>query len=1177
MPNQLDAFMDALEEEEKKKQQALQEIKVPEAVVQPIPNQTSSKTELYDSTIGKEFSNPNYKPLFQNTGKKSLSELEENPEFAKRATRFLQSINENDNIFEYLRDADYSLSSAAIRAGQTNSWDEQQIDDYVYLKQQFDNAELKGFKERFTAVKDIGIDILGDPFNILAALFAIPTGGTSLATRGALGTAAQAGLKRLSAQQIAKRQLLKKAKTLRDVKQTAKIGALEGAAIEMPHGYFLSDIDVDLGLRDEIDASMIAGRTLLGAGIGGAAGGVAGAVTGLYGNRYLTKEFKYTNETAIDDIAESQTRKEINDNQFLEDSLEHKSKNNLYKILSNTQGKPTTKFLAWAEKSKPLQELLKKFRYDYDSGMFKEGYRGVKEKSYGLAVGERQGKYLYGLAKGLNVLYRVGFRGKIIGEQNDQLFTLLSDKSINLKNIDNLKNQNYSNKFGINFNINDDIISSYKGVKTQIDDAFEEGRSVGLFGTNIKQGMGYLPRLFKYDILNDKRGKFEQLLIKAGHADPLNDIEEITIKTSDGVKVKGIKEDAVGIDQDVFGRDFLKDAEGNLDKAKELKATQIVDDMLEYRWVPFELRSKRKAGSSGSFMQQRRFSNLENNEIQEFIETDVQTILEDYFVNISQAIERTRFFGKSTDNFNSKQIQPVVDDLINKGLSKKQAEDVRKGLLLMHSRVTGIETFSESTLKRSNAARGTADWAKLSQQMAHLPWATLSSVTEPLILLTRVGITDVPFAITQVGKAIVKEGGSVVDRSVKALYRLSGGKTKNVKDLDDEAWGELYKTGLALEQAVQERIEGLAGEGLYGPTAKTMQQAFFKANLLTQWTKAVQLASFTTGKRLIKTNARQLATGKTVLGRKLTEKNKKYLTQQLNDLGIDKTKAVNWYNKSLRNNKFDDSLAKKQDFYREDLTSGANRFTKEIILNPSTAEANRPLWFSTPAAQLLVQFAGYPTVFNNTILRRFANEAYNYPVQTIPKLIPTALLMTAVAHVGNTIRSQGNNYYDYETEEPKPEGEMIGEALRRWGGTGPFDYAYRFTENEDRNAGQLTSALKTFAGPLPQDVIDGISFRKGIPEIAVTNIPGYSILPYETRKDIRKFGRDLTKEPKKEKEDYKSLFSKGGLVYDVPKVGNEPDEIKMRGVNATYNEVAGVILKDEEDRGITKQMEDLLK
>ena len=56
--------------------------------------------------------------------------------------------------------------------------------------------------------------------------------------------------------------------------------AIEGAAIEMPHGYFLSDIDVDLGLRDEIDASMIAGRTLLGAGIGGAASGSGNTLVG---------------------------------------------------------------------------------------------------------------------------------------------------------------------------------------------------------------------------------------------------------------------------------------------------------------------------------------------------------------------------------------------------------------------------------------------------------------------------------------------------------------------------------------------------------------------------------------------------------------------------------------------------------------------------------------------------------------------------------------------------------------------------------------------------------------------------------------------------------------------------------------------------------------------------------
>ena len=51
-----------------------------------------------------------------------------------------------------------------------------------------------------------------------------------------------------------------------------------------------------------------------------------------------------------------------------------------------------------------------------------------------------------------------------------------------------------------------------------------------------------------------------------------------------------------------------------------------------------------------------------------------------------------------------------------------------------HARVTGIETDAGS-LKKEGWARSMADWGKLSQQMAHLPVATLSSVTEPLLLL----------------------------------------------------------------------------------------------------------------------------------------------------------------------------------------------------------------------------------------------------------------------------------------------------------------------------------------------------------------------------------------------------------------------------------------------------------
>ena len=157
------------------------------------------------------------------------------------------------------------------------------------------------------------------------------------------------------------------------------------------------------------------------------------------------------------------------------------------------------------------------------------------------------------------------------------------------------------------------------------------------------------------------------------------------------------------------------------------------------------------------------------------------------------------------------------------------------------------------------------------------------------------------------------------------------------------------------------------------------------------------------------------------------------MKQQLNDLGIDDVKAVEWYKRNSKNGEFDFNVAKQDDFYKQDLTLGANRFVKEIILNPSTAEGNRPLWFSTPAAQMLVQFAGYPTVFNNTILKRFAYETAENPAQLLPKAIPTVLLMTAVAHVGNTIRSNGNNYKDYQTGLPKSDGEIILDAVRRWG------------------------------------------------------------------------------------------------------------------------------------------------
>ena len=352
---------------------------------------------------------------------------------------------------------------------------------------------------------------------------------------------------------------------------------------------------------------------------------------------------------------------------------------------------------------------------------------------------------------------------------------------------------------------------------------------------------------------------------------------------------------------------------------------------------------------------------------------------------------------------------------------------------------------------------------------------------------------------------------------------------------------------------------------------KKNSELFFKANLLTQWTRAVQLASYTTGKRLIVKNARQLANNQTDLGRKLTDSNKKYLVQQLNDLNIDADEAISFYKSSLKNGQYDIALAKQNDFYEDKLVKGAARFTREVILNPSSAQANRPLWFSHPAAQILIQFAGYPTVFNNTILKRFFNESINSPLQVMPKVVPTVLLMTSVAHLGNTIRSNGANLKDYETGNYKSEGELLGEAIRRWGGYGPFDYASRWNNEYDRNVGGFTATAKAFAGPLPQDAIDAILYRKGLAEVAATNLPGYGaydiLFGEGTKKEIRRIARGSAPDGLTAAQTRRiGTYAKGGIVKNVPNVIDEPDERVDRMTGVPYDEQAGAVMEDEEER-----------
>jgi len=1113
-------------------------------------------------------------PLQPLSEKYTVAELRDNKNFNTRAERFLEGLGSNEDIFEYLRDSEYSLSSAMVRSLQTGKWTNQQKEDYVYLRDMFRNADLKSTRERLRAAKDITIDIVADPLNLLSVLFAIPTMGGSLATRAGANELVKQGIKRYNVSQLGKA-------GLQGAKRPAIYGAAEGAAWVGPYEYFSQSTDIDLGVRDDVDWNQVGAMTALGGILGGT---VTGALGGISAAKYFDKQFKYANEQEALDAAkkfvgplnEEDATKLKNEVEVAETIDNFNIKRSMTeRLIAASVGKPTTGLLSVAEKSKPTQAFLDVLRYDVRRllGPRKEG---VKEETFPETLGRLQGFFHYNLENSLNMIWKTGIFAKLDADQNRQLMVLFA----------NPKAKTYKDK-PIDPEVKEAFFGSSKrmGLKNLLDIGFSKGNEYGMFALNQKV-TNYFPHKISHSKLAANPEGFAEKLIKYKHAEPINEIQEQIFVDTTGKQVKGFELNQLSIDAALFknkqgeGRDFLAEAgvpvrgdkqyalledatEFQLNQARQAKAKAIVDNMLERRWTPFELQSPNQVGNGYGFMKHRVFTNIPDDEMFDYIETDVRLVLQDYFTNLSQGLARTIHFGKTREDFRKKFIQPIREDLLAKKVNREEVEKIIERVEDMYGYATGVD------IPRINnpILRGMSDWGRLTQQMAHLPLATISSITEPLLLLARVGVTDSPAAVGEIAHALKKETVKTFDRAIKGIQRAAGKKTRGIKDLEDAEWKELYETGLALEQAVMDRIEGLTGDALTGSVAKNLQNVFFKTNLLTQWTSAVQLASFNVGKKLIRRNIERLYKDEEGIV-KLNATTKKYLQDQLEDLDVNPKLGLAWHRANMKTGAFDFGKASQADFYTKDIVNGANRFTKEIILNPSAAEANRPLWFGSPAGQLLMQFAGYPTVFTNTILKRFVTDSKDYPLQTTPKILGTTMLMTSVAMMGNYIRSGGRNW---EEQEP---GELVYEGIRRWGGVGFWEYADRLQTNVDLGGGQAASLIKSFAGPLGQDAIDMLIYRKGLAELATTNLPAYSALPKEVRDALKKRGREADKVLleflKSEEMSKLPGFSRGGSV-NVPQAIDEPDERINPYTGEPYNATSESV-QDVEDRALKGQM-----
>lgn len=1209
-------------------------------------------------------------------GTYTLDDLEQDDEFQMRADRFMESIKDDEDIFEYLRDSDFSLSSAFVRAGEVKGWSDQAKEDYNYLRQTFDNADVGSTKQYMQLAKDLTVDLVADPLNWLAAAFFVPSGGFSAAGGIAAKEVAKQGLKKIATE------------SLKGAKKPALYGAAEGAAWAGPHDFFLQKADIELGLRDEINWGQTALSTGLGAGLGGVFGGALGTITTgspiLY-HKYLSK---YSDDVTISKKGDAVKKEDAFDDyidekeiQIADDELisrraetqlkqetkkqkEKRKKETVKRItktkeaIANTFGKPVGQFLDIAQNSERLQQLLGHFRSDWAKTLVRSVDK-VMLTTYGEEVNKRMFGYMTELRSSVGELNRTKmdfsswdsfkstFKNTLDQTQNDHLVYLLRlnrdqfdemakltkkdkvdpntplpeerTKSANLLDQDieveiNIFDKNITDDFGNK--IDDEVVKSAAKIRDILDRIFDEASG----GKEVFNGMGtvplnlmtrgqrvinFFPRHFSYSKISEDKEGFTEIIKNSEHSIPQLDPREAAkqkvrdpitgeiVKDEQGKDMLFFPASTRSIDEEVFGRgnyQKIKDLveKGKNDEARQFKAELIVENMLEKRYSPFEFGTENSGGGGAAFLQHRVFQSLDDNMLAPYLDNSVEDVLESYIQNASRAITRTAYFGRSEEDFIKKFIDGpgnIKTQLTEAGVDPDEVKRVNQKLIKMYNRVTGLDS---STLQLKGAARTFTDTIKLSQQMAHLPFATISSLTEPMILLSRIDDTEGKLSAGgAVGKAIVKGIKKDLGKLNDFYKRATGKEVKGFADMNDEYWTEAYKVGLALEQGVMAHIEGLYGEAPKHGVLQNLQNAFFKANFLTTWTGSVQLAAFTTGKRLIRENTEKLYNHKQGIN-KLSVGRKDYLERQLNDLGIDEKGAMNWYEGSLVNGVFDegrsrgayktDTSAQRKNqlaFYENRLTTGANRFTREIILNPSTSEANRPLWFSTPAGQLLAQFAGYPTVFNNTILKRWSYESAEdlrragkgQLPQATPKIVGTALAMTTVATFMNAVRSGGASL-------DQDESTIILEAIQRWGGLGPADTLYRTQQNAMYGSGPAGTAFKMLPGPIISDVVDTIAYRKGIPEILLTNTPFYSALPSELRTSLRKDARDLQKGLTKGlfEDDTptkytppSAFYAKGGVV-NVPNASTEPDEKKVRGMPFTYAELGGVLAKDVEDR-----------
>jgi hypothetical protein len=493
-------------------------------------------------------------------------------------------------------------------------------------------------------------------------------------------------------------------------------------------------------------------------------------------------------------------------------------------------------------------------------------------------------------------------------------------------------------------------------------------------------------------------------------------------------------------------------------------ASERINPMKPQESKPFELGRmlKQKARTDKNLETARTLARIPNKELAPFLEDNVPAVLTRYITHAVSRAEYARSFGAGEGRLN-RMVRDIITEAAQAGRPVRPAEIQR------------IYDLADAMQKKyrpimSSTGRAANTFLIGYQYLRTLPLATISSLSEPFLVVAR----GRPSAIPQ---AIARSLNHAVRETVRSVYRKFP-KAEATKALED--------VGLGLDAALSERLTAS-----FGGEVTKFTTAFFKLNFLHQFTRFNRVLANEAGKLMVVRNLKDLKRG-------VPERRASQLRRELAELGVDTDKGLSWIERG----------AKQSDPFYDTVKAAGLRFTNEVVMNPRPT--NRPMWHSNPHFHLLAQLKGFQTVFGNTVLPRWHHMitkrgAYE-GTKNAAKIATAGVLMTYTAILGNELREvikhgPGGNP-KFKDEDPT---KTVYRAMERAGFLGVFQFA-----SDAMFAHRFGSpAISQLLGPQASqanELIEGAGqAMEGKPRKlargVVNAIPGVNVIP-SVRKDL---------------------------------------------------------------------------